>query len=257
MKFILTTTLLAISSALAFAQDAKECDGIKVVAEGKKTVTYLDDYDGITRNIYAGVVGDSVIYTVFRTDNSGAVTVMKKWHVAVRNIDFTTYSTGVFDWMNGNQKINKVTFNIVDGQTYYFDELICGRGDGMRQISGAMPVEISFAEEAEAKAFFEQVRAVKAALPAEGSSTTSKDGAKDNQKGSVSIFNDSGSDIYLKQGGASVHIMKNETKKFSALKVGDEIYRSDASGKKGALAFKVTSQMIADGTINFSTGSKR
>lgn len=256
MKFILATTLLACSSVLAFAQDSKECDGIKVVAEGKKTVTYLDDYDGITRNIYAGVVGDSVIYTVFRTDNSGAVTVMKKWHVAVRNIDFTTYSTGVFDWMNGNQKINKVTFNIVDGQTYYFDELICGRGDGMRQISGAVPVEISFAEEEEAKAFFEQVRAVKAALPAEGG-VAAKGGSKGTEKGSVSIFNDSGSDIYLKQGSASVHIMKNETKKFSALKVGDEIYRSDANGKKGALAFKVTSEMIADGTINYSTGTKR
>ncbi|OSZ78993.1 hypothetical protein CAP35_12305 [Chitinophagaceae bacterium IBVUCB1] len=256
MKRIITAALLS-TTIIANAQDAKECDGIKVVAEGKKTVTYLDDYDGITRNIYAAVKDDSVIYTVFRTDNSGAVTVMKKWHVAVRNIDFTTYSTGVFDWMNGNQKINKVTFNIADGQSYYFDELICGRGDGMRQITGAMPVEISFAEEAEAKSFFEQVRAVKAALPADGGMANVDDDGGDAQKGAVSIFNDSGSDLYLKQGSASVHIMKNETKKFSAVKVGDQIYRSDASGKKGALAFTVSSQMLKDGTIRFSTGAKK
>lgn len=255
MKRIITAALLC-STVITNAQDTRECDGIKITAEGKKTVTYLDDYDGITRNIYAGVKDDSVIYTVFRTDNSGAVTVMKKWHVAIRNIDFTTYSTGVFDWMNGNQKINKVTFNIVDGQSYYFDELICGRGDGLRQIAGAMPVEISFAEEAEAKSFFEQVRAVKASLPADGGSAKNTDDG-DVQKGAVSIFNDSGSDIYLKQGSASIHIMKNETKKFSALKIGDEIYRSDASGKKGALMFTVTSQMLKDGTIRYSTGTKK
>lgn len=256
MKLIIATAAMMCSAIMANAQDTKECDGIKMIAEGKKTVTYLDDYDGITRNIYATVKDDSVIYTVFRTDNQGVVTVMKKWHVGIRNIDFTTYATGVFDWMNGNQKINKVTFQIVSGEQYYFEELICGRGDGLRQISGAMPVEISFAEEGEAKMFLEQVRAVKASLSAEGSTAKSDDNGS-TQKGSVSIFNDSGSDIYLKEGSASIHIMKNETKKFSALKVGDEIYSSDANGKKGVVAFKVTPQMLKDGTIKYSTGTKK
>ncbi|MBL7682113.1 MAG: hypothetical protein JNK00_02040 [Flavipsychrobacter sp.] len=255
MKLIIATATIMCSAIMANAQDAKECDGITMTAEGKKTVTYLDDYDGITRNIYAAVKDDSVIYTVFRTDSQGAVMVMKKWHVGIRNIDFTTYATGVFDWMNGNQKINKVTFQILSGEQYYFEELICGRGDGLRQISGAMPVEISFAEESEAKMFLEQVRAAKASLPAEGSTAKNNDGSA--QKGSVSIFNDSGSDIYLKQGSASIHIMKNETKKFSALKVGDEIYSSDANGKKGVVAFKVTPQMLKDGTIKYSTGTKK
>jgi hypothetical protein len=114
---------------------------------------------------------------------------------------------------------------------------------------------MSFTDEAEAKVFFEKVKAIKATVKVP--EVNNDKGSKTSGSGSLSVFNDSGSDVYLKQGGSATHIMKNETKKFSSLKAGDEIYWSDQNGKKGALALKVTEQMLKDATIKLSTGTKK
>jgi hypothetical protein len=254
-KMICTAMMLFSSNVFLNAQDTKECDGFKMTSEGKKICTYLDDYDGKTRNVYADIRQDTIIYTIFRTNSDGSLDMMKKWHFFIAHIDFTTYSTGVFDWMNGNQKINKLAFQVVPGQIYFWEEIFCGSGKTPAVVNTKNTLEMSFTDETEAKVFFEKVKAIKATVKVP--EVNNDKGSKTSGSGSLSVFNDSGSDVYLKQGSSATHFMKNETKKFSAIKAGDEIYWSDQSGKKGALALKVTEQMLKDGTIKLSTGTKK
>lgn len=254
-KMIYAAMMLFATNTFVMAQDTKECDGFKMTSEGKKICTYLDDYDGKTRNVYADIRQDTIIYTIFRTNSDGSLDMMKKWHFFIAHIDFTTYSTGVFDWMNGTQKINKLAFQVVPGQRYFWEEIFCGSGKSPAVVTTANTLEMSFTDETEAKVFFEKVKAIKATVKVPAANGDKN--AKSSGSGSLSIFNDSGSDVYLKQGSSSTHVMKNETKKFSSLKAGDEIFWSDQNGKKGALALKVTEQMLKDGTIKLSTGAKK
>lgn len=254
-KTITLAIALLFTSSILHAQDTKECDGFKMTSEGKKICTYLDDYDGKTRNVYADIRQDSIIYTIFRTNSDGSLDMMKKWHFFIAHVDFTTYSTGVFDWMNGNQKINKLAFQVVPGQMYFWEEIFCGSGKTPAVVNTKNTLEMSFSDETEAKAFFEKVKAIKATVKVPEANNDK--GSKASGSGSLSVFNDSGNDVYLKQGSSATHFMKNETKKFSSIKVGDEIYWSDQSGKKASLALKITEQMLKDGTIKLSTGTKK
>jgi len=255
IKKALTVTAIVGMQFSVNAQDSKECEGYKMVAEGNKICSYFDDYDSKTRDVYATIKNDSIIYTIFRTTKDGGLDMLKKWHLYIGIINFGNAGTGVFSWMNGSQEIPKINFQIIESQTYYFDEKFCGKERGPKQVSTQNTLEMSFTDAKEANLFFEKVKAIKATLPAPGSEKKEDDNAV--TSGSLSIFNDSGNEVYLKQGSSSTHILKNETKKFSSLKVGDEIYWSDANGKKGALALKVTAQMLKDNTIKLSTGTKK
>lgn len=255
IKKALTITAIVGMQLSANAQDSKECEGYKMVAEGAKICTYYDDYDSKTRDVYATIKNDSIIYTIFRTTKDGGLDMLKKWHLYIGMINFGDAGTGVFSWMNGSQEIPKINFQIIEGQTYYFDEKFCGRERQASQVNTQNTLEMSFADAKEANLFFEKVKAIKVTLPAPGSEKKGDDNTA--TSGSISIFNDLGKEIYLKQGSTSTHILKNETKKFSSLKIGDELYWSDASGKKGALALKVTAQMLKDSTIKLSTGTKK
>ena len=255
IKLLFAVIAIITSNASINAQDTKECEGYKMVAEGKKICTYFDDYDSKTRDVYATIKEDSIIYTIFRTMKDGSLDMLKKWHLYIGIINFGDAGTGVFSWMNGNQEIPKINFQIVESQTYYFDEKFCNKERAPKQINTQNTLEMSFADAKEANTFFEQVKAIKATLPPLGEEKKKDENTA--SSGSLSIFNDSGNEIYLKQGSASTHILKNETKKFSSVKVGDEIYWSDANGKKGAIALKVTTQMLKDSTIKLSTGTKK
>ncbi|MES2761106.1 MAG: hypothetical protein V4677_02825 [Bacteroidota bacterium] len=231
--------------------------------EGNKTATYTG-VDKLTRNISATVRQDSVIYCVVRTNADGSMNKLIKYRMFIGDIlvDTRSIERAIAYFNEGERKINKLTFYAVEGkQLNTYQEMICSSkqyGLYKKEV-----LEMSFDNEVDARAFLANVQAIHTTLPPKTANSSAGNDKKADDKGKtynyISVFNDMGSDMYIKKEGdpAAHHIAPNASSSFTC-KLGEKFSwcEKNSSNPKGYL-FSVTDQMIKDKTIKLSSGTKK
>jgi hypothetical protein len=257
LQSILKATVFVLSLVITSNTHAQSlsCEGVTMQSEGDKISTYLSAADGMTRNIYATIRQDSVIMTVFRTKPDGNADMLKKWHVYIGDLDFSQPTTGVFHWMNGGEKIHKLNFIVVSGRNFYYQEMLCSSVKKLNIVTSSNPLEMSFNDEAKAKAFFEKMKSIKVTLP----ETKTAGATKSNEKLDpfLSIYNDTKKEVCLKGEHSQIQCYNSSSEHTIMVSVGDDVNYVTKDGKKMGLAFKVTEQMMKDHRINLSNQAKK
>ncbi|MBK7666879.1 MAG: hypothetical protein IPJ32_05690 [Sphingobacteriaceae bacterium] len=270
MKKILKTATVAVSLLTTtnslIAQDTKvfECEGKKLIAEGKKIVSYKDAPNkGL--DAFVLIRQDSIIYTSIKTNVDESLYMIQKFHFYIGDILFTDamVQRAFYPKKVGEKTISVVTFYAFGNQQLnWYEEMLCHlKKFGLYKKQG---LEMFFDNDADAKEFFAKAKAIHASLPPKttaNSTTTTTDKKSEESKtyNYISVFNDTGSDMYVKKEGdpQSHHIAPNASFSFTC-KLGEKFSwcEKNSSNPKGYL-FSVTDQMIKDKTIKLSTGTKK
>jgi hypothetical protein len=207
-KLLIATAILSMSFTGSFAQGSVkrtyECNGFSMTAEGDLICEYLDDYDKKTRHVFAGIEGDTVIYTIFREDPDNSLDMLKKWKLHIGIIAQGSPYFDVFHWMNGSEKIHKVSLPIVSGHKYIFQEFFCSRSTQPQLVSSTDKLDMSFKTEEGARAFYEKLKAIRATVetPGTGSASSSSSSSSGKLSGKVKVVNKTGGEVYIKVEGS-------------------------------------------------------
>ncbi len=250
----------------SFSQDTQafECEGKKIIAEGKKIVSYKDASNkGL--NAFVTVRQDSIIYTSIKTNEDESLYMIQKFHFFIGDILFNDamVQRAFYPKKVGEKTISVVTFYAVGNQQLnWYEEMLCGsKRFGLYKKQG---LELFFDNDADAKEFFAKAKSINASLPPKTTTnttatTTDKKTEDSKTYNYISVFNDMGSDMYIKKEGdpASHHIAPNASSSFTC-KLGEKFSwcEKNSSNPKGYL-FSVTDQMIKDKTIKLSSGTKK
>lgn len=265
----LATIALCLATMLntSKAQDNQtfECEGKKIIAEGKKIVSYKDASNkGL--NAFVTIRQDSIIYTSIKTNPDESLYMIQKFHFFIGDILFTDamVQRAFYPKKVGEKTISVVVFYAFGNQQLnWYEEMLCGlKKFGLYKKQG---LELFFDNDADAKEFFAKAKAIQATLPPKtttnATATTTEKKADENGKtyNYISVFNDTGSDMYVKKEGdpAAHHIAPNASSSFTC-KLGEKFSwcEKNSSNPKGYL-FSVTEQMIKDKTIKLSSGTKK
>jgi hypothetical protein len=219
-KALLITSLLAIAATAYAAGGDKgaptiaspepappktySCNGFSMVAEGDMICQYFDGYDNKTRYVYATISEDTVVYTIFRETQDKTPDMLKKWKVYIGIVAGGSPYFDVFDWMNGDEKIYRVTLPVLSGHNYYFEEFFCASSTEPKYISANNNLEMSFTTEAAARAFHAKVKAIRETIETPDPNAPAKSsGGSEKLSGKVKIINKTGGEAYIKVEGSS------------------------------------------------------
>lgn len=253
----LTTITLCLSTLINSSNiqaQTFECEGKKITVEGDKIANYTGT-DNLTRNVTATVRQDSVVYCVIRTNADGSMNKMLKYRMYIGDIALDTRSVerAIAYFNEGSRKINKLTFYAVEGkQLNHYQEMICNLkqyGLYKREV-----LEMSFDNEADARAFLANVQALHEALPKGVSSGAQAEATP------VDFYNDFGVEGYITKSGDPNHYkLEPKSSRMFRCKVGQTVTWSltndGKANKKPHLT--ITEQMLKYKTVNISNGTKK
>lgn len=255
--------LLATINSSNLQSQTFECEGKKLTAEGKLTTDYkIPNEKGL--KAFVTIRQDSIIYTSVKTNPDESIYMIQKFHFFIGDILFNDAMTqrAFYPKKVGEKTISVVSlYAFGNQQLNCYEEMLCGlKKFGLYRKSG---LELFFDNDAEAKEFFAKAKAINASLPpketANNATSVKKEEEKNPTYNYVTVFNDMGSDMYIKKEGdpASHHIAPNASSSFTC-KVGQKFSwcEKGSSNPKGYL-FSVTDQMIQDKTIKLSNGTKK
>lgn len=180
------------------------CMGYTMTADGKKICMYTDKIDGKTRFVYAAIISDTIVYTIFRKNPDNSVDMLKKWKTYIGIINNKSPYFGVFHWMNGKDKIAKLVFPIIGGHKFYWEENLC-KNAGLQKVVTTNNLEMSFCDEAEAKAFFEEVKQIRNRVstpPLNGQLQTGTGNTNKPLSGKIKLINKTPGVIFIKVEGS-------------------------------------------------------
>lgn len=229
-----------------------ECNGFSMTAEGDKICEYLDDYDKKTRHVFAGIEGDTVIYTIFRENEDKSLDMLKKWKMHIGIIASGSPYFDVFHWMNGSEKIHKVSLPVVSGHKYIFQEFFCSRSTQPQLVSSTDKLDMSFKDEATARAFYEKLKAIRATVetPSASGSASSASSSSGKLSGKVRVVNKTGGEVYIKVegSGAMSKIQPNAGYDVQCgTYAGKKVYRTDKDQHVISTLFTVDEGMCKKG----------
>ena len=262
----LATTVLCLSAIMNSSNihaQTFECEGKKIVAEGKKIVEYKES-SGKGLSAFVAIRQDSIIYKSIKTNPDESLYMIQKFHFFIGDVLFTDMMVQRAFYP---KKVEERTISVVslyafgNQQLDWYEEMLCGlKKFGLYRKQG---LELFFDNDADAKEFFTKIKAIYATLPPKETTTGSNSVKKTDDKSAtsnyVTVFNDMGKDMYVKKDmDPMVYTIAPNASHTFTCKLGEKVSwcEKNSTTLRGTL-FTISDQMIKDKTIKLSSGTKK